>query len=323
MRLGVFSVLYSQLPFEQALDKFQGLGLDAVEIGCGNYPGDAHCKPAELLADDRRTKAFRQAVEDRGMIISALSQHGNPVHPDPEFRRKDRAVWQDTVRLAEALEVPVVVAFSGCPGDHEGARFPNWVTCAWPEDYPKILEWQWDEVVVPYWTEAAEFARTHGVTKIAFEMHPGFVVYNPETLLRLRSAVGPAIGANLDPSHLFWQGCDAVEVIKMLGREDAIFHFHAKDTSLDRRNVALNGVLDTKHYGRALDRSWTFRTVGYGQGERVWRDIVSALRAVDYDYVMSIEHEDLLLSIDEGLGKAVDLLKGLIFREEKPEMWWA
>jgi sugar phosphate isomerase/epimerase len=323
MRLGVFTVLYSRVPFEETLDKLGELGLDAVELGCGNYPGDAHCKPAELLADGQKAKALRKAVEDRGMIISALSQHDNPLHPDADFRARDRSVWEDTVRLAEALEVPVVNAFSGCPGDHAGAKFPNWVTCAWPPDYLEILEWQWNDVVVPYWIDAAEFARAHGVERIAFEMHPGFVVYNTETLLRLREAVGPAIGANLDPSHLFWQGCDAVEVIKALGQRDAIFHFHAKDTYLDRRNVALNGVLDTKHFDRVLDRSWNFRTVGFGQGERVWRDIVSALRAVGYDYVLSIEHEDLLLSVDEGLARAVDLLRGLVFREPRPEMWWA
>jgi sugar phosphate isomerase/epimerase len=323
MRLGVFSVLYSQLPFAQALDKIREMGADAVEVGTGNYPGDAHCKPEELLADESKARAFRRAVEERGMIISALSQHGNPVHPDPAFRERDRKVWDQTVRLAEVLEVPVVVAFSGCPGDHAGARHPNWVTCPWPDDFLEVLEWQWNEVVIPYWGEAVAFARSHGITRVAFEMHPGFVVYNPETLLRLRSAVGPEIGANLDPSHLFWQGIDIVEAIKALGREDAIFHFHAKDTYVDRRNVALNGVLDTKHYGQVLDRSWTFRTVGYGQGERTWRDIVSALRTVNYDYVMSIEHEDLLLSIDEGLQKAIDLLRAVIFREEKAEMWWA
>jgi sugar phosphate isomerase/epimerase len=221
------------------------------------------------------------------------------------------------------LEVPVVMAFSGCPGDHEGAKYPNWVTCPWPDDYLKILEWQWNDVVIPYWTEAAAFAEQHGVTKIAFEMHPGFVVYNPETLLKLREAVGPQIGANLDPSHLFWQGVDIVEAIKVLGREQAIFHVHAKDTYLDRGNVARNGVLDTKHYGQILDRSWSFRTVGYGQGEQTWRELVSALRAVDYDDVLSMEHEDLLFSIDEGLRKGVQLLQQLIPREGRTEIWWA
>ena len=323
MKLGVFTVLYRDLSFEQMLDKVVELGLDAVELGTGNYPGDAHCKPDELLADPAKAKAYRDAIESRGLMISGLSQHGNPLHPDEGFRERDRAVWEKTVRLAEVLEVPVVMAFSGCPGDHEGARYPNWVTCPWPDDYLKILEWQWNEVVIPYWTEATAFARSNGVTKIAFEMHPGFVVYNPETLLRLREAVGPDIGANLDPSHLFWQGIDIVEAVKLLGREDAIFHVHAKDTYVDRGNVARNGILDTKHYGQVLDRSWSFRTVGYGQGEKVWRDFISALRAVDYDFVLSMEHEDLLFSPDEGLRKGVELLQGLIPREGKTEIWWA
>jgi sugar phosphate isomerase/epimerase len=323
MKLGVFTVLFRDLPFEQMLDKVAELGLDAVELGTGNYPGDAHCKPDELLADTGKAKAFRQAIESRGLMISGLSQHGNPLHPDAGFRQQDRAVWEKTVRLAEVLEVPVVMAFSGCPGDHDGAKYPNWVTCPWPDDYSKILEWQWNDVVIPYWTEAAAFAERHGVAQIGFEMHPGFVVYNPETLLRLREAVGPQIGANLDPSHLFWQGIDIVEAVKLLGRERAIFHVHAKDTYIDRGNVARNGVLDTKHYGEILDRAWSFRSVGYGQGERTWREFVSALRAVDYDYVLSMEHEDLLFSSDEGLRKGVELLQRLIPREGRTEVWWA
>jgi sugar phosphate isomerase/epimerase len=323
MKLGVFTVLYRDLPFEQMLDKVVELGLDAVELGTGNYPGDAHCKPDELLADPQKAQAYKRAIESRGLQISGLSQHGNPVHPDAGFRERDRATWEKTVRLAEVLEVPVVMAFSGCPGDHEGAKYPNWVTCPWPDDYLKILEWQWNDVVIPYWTEAVSFAKSHGVERIAFEMHPGFVVYNPETLLKLREAVGPQIGANLDPSHLFWQGIDIVEAIKLLGREQAIFHVHAKDTAIDRGNVARNGVLDTKHYGEILDRSWTFRTVGYGQGEKVWRDFISALRAVGYDDVLSMEHEDLLLSVDEGLRKGVELLQNLILREGRTEIWWA
>jgi sugar phosphate isomerase/epimerase len=256
------------------------------------------------------------------MIISALSQHGNPLHPQREIAERAHETWRATVQLAERLEVPVVNAFSGCPGDSDGSRYPNWVTCPWPDDFLEILEWQWNEKVVPYWSAEAAFAQEHGV-KIGFEMHPGFVVYNTETLLRLREACGPAVGANLDPSHLFWQGMDPVEVIKVLGAEDAIVHLHAKDTQIDRRNTAINGVLDTKHYGRLLDRSWVFRTVGFGQGEKVWRDIVSALRAVGYDYVLSIEHEDGYMSIDEGLRRGVELLRSILITEPVGQMWWA
>jgi sugar phosphate isomerase/epimerase len=316
MKVGVFAVLYQSLPVEAALDKLAAMGAEAVEIGTGNYPGDGHCKPGELLADHDAARRFKDAVTSRGLTISALSQHGNPLHPDTGYARTAHDTWRATVRLAELLEIPVVCAFSGCPGDHDGARYPNWVTCPWPDDYLKILDWQWNEKVIPYWTEEARFAGEHGVN-IAFEMHPGFVVYNPESLMRLREACGPRAGANLDPSHLFWQGIDPVETIKQFGRERALFHVHAKDTYLDGANIARNGVLDTKHYGRVVDRSWVFRTVGYGQGEKTWRDIISALRAVNYDYVLSIEHEDSLMSTDEGLQKGIDLLKSITFRQRR------
>jgi sugar phosphate isomerase/epimerase len=322
MKLGVFTVPYGKLPFEEALDRIAALGVEAVEIGTGNYPGDAHCKPDDLLADHDVATRFRKSVESRGMIISALSQHGNPLHPDAGRARKDHDVWRKTVRLAELLEVPVVNAFSGCPGDGDGSQRPNWVTCPWPEDFLEILDWQWNQKVIPYWTEEAAHATEHGI-RIGFEMHPGFVVYNPETLLRLREACGESVGANLDPSHLFWQGIDATEAIRELGTAGAIFHMHAKDTWVDPHNTRRNGVLDTKRYERLLDRSWVFRTVGYGQGEKVWRDIVGALRAVGYDYVLSIEHEDGYMSIDEGLQKGVALLQAIMLKEQPAEMWWA
>jgi sugar phosphate isomerase/epimerase len=322
VKLGVFTVLYQDLPFEEALDKLAALGIEAVEIGTGNYPGSSHCEPDELLGDTAKLRAFTSAVESRGLVVSALSAHGNPLHPDVDFARSSHDTWRKTVRLASELGVPVVVGFSGCPGDGPEARYPNWVTCPWPEDYLNVLDWQWNERVLPYWRDEAAFAREHGV-RIALELHPGFVVYNPETMLRLREAAGPELGANLDPSHLFWQGIEPVEAIKTLAAAGALFHVHAKDTYLDRRNISVNGVLDTKHYGRVLERSWTFRTVGYGQGEHVWRDILSALRTVGYDEVLSIEHEDALLSLDEGLAKAVELLRRLIPREPPAEVWWA
>ena len=322
MKLGVLTVLYQQLPLTQALDRIQALGVEAVELGTGNYPGAHHCDPDELLQDRARARAFKSAIEDRGLVISALSQHGNPLHPDDTVASSAHETWRKTLRLAEWLEVAVVNGFSGCPGDHDGARQPNWVTCAWPTDYSEVLDWQWNERVIPYWTEEARVAAEHGVS-IGFEMHPGFVVYNPETLLRLREAAGPQVGANFDPSHLFWQSIDPLEAIKALGRSNAIFHVHAKDTYLDAGNIAVNGVLDTKPYDRFLERSWSFRTVGYGQPEKTWRDIVSTLRTVGYDDVLSIEHEDGLASIDEGLAKAVELLQRVLFGERAGSMWWA
>jgi sugar phosphate isomerase/epimerase len=323
LKLGVFTVLYQDLPFEEMLDKIVSLGLNAVELGTGTYPGNKHCNPDELLEDEGKLRQFKKALEKRNLIISGLSFHGNPLHPNKRFAKQSHEAWKKTVLLAEKIEVPVVNGFSGCPGDHDDAKFPNWVTCSWPPEYLEILDWQWEEVVIPYWKEEAEFAKSHGINQIAFEMHPGFVVYNPETLLKLRERVGPMIGANYDPSHLIWQGIDPVESIKVLGRENAIFHFHAKDTYLDTANIKINGVLDTKHYSKVLDRSWTFRTIGYGQSEKIWRDMISALRAIGYNHAISIEHEDLLTSVDEGLSKAIDLLQGILFKEEQSKMWWA
>jgi sugar phosphate isomerase/epimerase len=321
VKLGVLTVPYAGLPLGEALDRLTALGIEAVELGTGNYPGAAHCRPDELLGDVDRIKAFRREIESRGLVVSALSQHGNPLHPDADAARAAHEVWRSTVQLAEALEVPVVNAFSGCPGDRDGGRWPNWVTCAWPPDFLELLEWQWTEKVIPYWMDESEYAAERGI-RIGFEMHPGFVVYNPESLLRLRAACGDAVGANFDPSHLFWQGIDPVETIKLLGQQQAIHHVHAKDVAIDGAMTRRNGVLDVKHYSRVLERSWLFRTVGYGHGEKTWRDIVSALRATDYDYVVSIEHEDSLLSVDEGLRKAVEFLEPLIVKEERPEIWW-
>ena len=322
MKLGVFTVLFSGSPFEEALDRIAGAGVECVEIGTGSYPGDAHCKPDELLADDAKLRAFADAVTSRGLEISALSCHGNPLHPQREVADAAHDVYRRTVELAQRLGVERVNLFSGCPGDSDSARYPNWVTCAWPNEYGELLEWQWSTKVIPYWAEEAAFAADHGV-RLGFEMHPGFVVYNPATLLRLREACGPAVGANLDPSHLFWQGIDIESAIAVLGAAGAIHHTHAKDTAIHPRNAAVNGVLDTTPLAEVTRRSWIFRTVGYGHGELEWRRILSALRLAGYDDVLSIEHEDALLSIDEGFEKGVAFLRGVMPRDPAmTDAWW-
>jgi len=320
MKLGVFAVLFGQESLEGALDRIKAAGLDCVEIGTGGYPGKAHVAPEAILDNDADIERIRRAVADRGLEISALSCHGNPLHPNKAIAKQHHEDFVNTVKLAAKLGVDTVITFSGCPGDSDDAKYPNWATCAWPPDFLEIVEWQWREKVIPYWKEQSAFCKQYGV-RVAIEAHPGFVVYNAETALRLREQCGENIGVNFDPSHMFWQGMDPVEVIKVLG--DAIFHFHAKDTRVDPRNAALNGVLDTKPYADELGRSWIFRTVGYGHDENVWREIISTLRKVGYDGVISIEHEDSLMSVNEGFTKAVEFLKGLIIREKAGEMWWA
>ena len=323
MRLGVLSVILSNEPLDKVLKYLSGLGVTAVELGCGAYPGNAHCNTAELLADDSKVKDLKKMLEDNGIIISALSAHGNPVHPNKAEAKKFHEDFEAAVKTAAKLGVETVITFSGCPGDFDGAKYPNWVTCPWPPDFLDILEYQWNDVLIPYWKNTAEFAKNNGVKNIALEMHPGFCVYNPETLLKLRNAVdGVTIGANFDPSHLWWQGIDPVKAILDLGA--AVQHFHAKDVRIDKYNTAANGVLDTKHYTEEAARSWIFRSVGYGHDMQTWRDIASALRLVGYDHVMSIEHEDSIMTAAEGLEKAIDFLKKAVIFEPKPtSISWA
>lgn len=324
MKLGVLTVPLQGMPAEEAFAYLHSLGVQAVELGTGGYTNDNHLKPSVYLADDGKIEEMKALLKKYDLEISALSCHGNPVHPNKETAAAYHQVYVDTCRLAEKLGVETVVTFSGCPGDCETSQRPNWVTCSWPPEYAETLDWQWNQVLIPYWKEAVKVAQSHGVKKIAFEMHPGFCVYNPATLLRIRAAVGDIIGANFDPSHLIWQGMDPCACIREIGKAGALFHFHAKDTRIDPYNTPVNGVLDTQHYSDEIHRSWIFRSVGYGNDMRYWKDIVSNLRLVGYDYVMSIEHEDSLMSQNEGLTKAVSFLKEVMtFEDKMTDMWWA
>lgn len=319
MKLGVMNPIISNLSFEDALKYLSSLGVQTIEIGAGGYPGNAHLKPEELLPYPEKIAAYKKLVADYGLTISAVSCHGNPLHPQKAIAEKFDKEFRNAILIAEALGVDTVIGFSGCPGDCENSLYPNWVVCPWPTDNLKILKWQWEEKIIPYWTEVGAFAKAHGV-KIAFEMHPAFAVYNPETLLRLREAVGDVIGANFDPSHLFWQGIDPVEAIRAL--KGAIYHFHAKDTCINERNTAINGVLDTKSYGDIENRSWVFRTVGYGHGKEVWNRMVSMLKTTGYNGVLSIEHEDGLMTPKEGLEKAVAFLKEVLIFDDGGASGW-
>ncbi|RSK26187.1 sugar phosphate isomerase/epimerase [Bacillus sp. HMF5848] len=322
MKLGVFTVLFSQMSFEDMLDYVKNAGLDAVEIGTGCYPGNAHCPLDELLESEEKRTAYLEAVTSRGLTISAFSCHGNPLTPDKTFAEESDTVLRKTIKLASLLGVPVVNAFSGTPGDSEEAKQPNWPTVAWPTEYADILTWQWEHKLIPYWKEIGELATEHNV-KIGLELHGGFLVHTPYTMLKLREATCEAIGANLDPSHMWWQGIDPVAAIKILGDAGAIHHFHAKDTYIDQDNVNMYGLTDMQPYGALKTRAWSFRSVGCGHSVAEWNDMMSALRLYNYDYVVSIEHEDALMSIEEGFARAITNLKSVLIKETPGEMWWA
>ncbi|HEY8669217.1 MAG TPA: sugar phosphate isomerase/epimerase [Terriglobales bacterium] len=313
--IGVFDPAFPDLTLDQLVDKYANLGVEAAEIGTGGYPNDKHCPAQELLDDPAKLRAWRKKFDDHNIQIATLSCHGNPISPDRAVAERDRETFRRTVLLAEKLGVKVIVGFSGCPGGNPTDTNPNWITYRWPPEYAAALDWQWKERVVPYWKEAAKFARDHGVRRIALEMHPNFVVYNPLTLLKLRDAVGEEIGANNDLSHLFWQGCDPVEVIHLLGKQGAIFHAHMKDTVLYPDKVAKYGVLNFVFEKQDLKiASDAFRAVGYGHSASVWKSIVQAYMDVGYEGILSIENEDPILSGEVGVERALYVLKNV--REE-------
>ncbi len=321
MKLGVLTVPLGGMSLEEAAKYLSGLGVQALEIGAGGFPGKAHLDPEKLLGNKAAIDEVKKIIKDNGLEISVLSTHGNALHPNKEIAKQFHDDFENTVKLAHELEVDTVVTFSGCPGDCDESKHPNWVTCPWPEDFLEILDYQWNEKLIPYWQKEVEFTKKYGVDKIAFEMHPGFCVYNPTTLLKLREAVGPEIGANFDPSHLIWQGIDIPSAIRAL--KGAIYHFHAKDTKIYKPVADVKGVLDTNHYGDELNRSWIFRALGYGNDYAYWKDIISTLRLVGYEGAVSIEHEDSLMSSKEGLEKAITFLKECIINETPGEMFWA
>ncbi|MDR0426374.1 MAG: sugar phosphate isomerase/epimerase [Clostridiales bacterium] len=321
MKISVVSSVFGQMSLRESLAFLKSRGVGQLELGVGGYPGKAHADAQVLAKDADKRKALADTFGEAGMAISALAVHGNSVTPDKKAAAAFEADFRAAATLCGQLGVETLVTFSGCPGSDRDAKRPAWVTCSWPPEHADALAYQWEEVLIPYWRDACPRASDAGVGKIALEMHPGFCVYNPSTLLRLRAAAGPLIGANLDPSHLIWQGMDIVEVIREL--KGAIHYFHAKDTALDPRNVRVNGVLDNGHYADVGGRAWTFRTMGYGLSELEWKRIFSALRVAGYDGTVSIEHEDPLMSVTEGLTKAIEFVKGVIFVESPLEMFWA
>jgi sugar phosphate isomerase/epimerase len=296
------------------LDKFSSLGIEAAEIGAGGYTGTPQCPVPELLADPAKARAWKKRFEDRGIPIMAITCHANALHPDPAKGAAFTLQFRQAIQLAGILEVPTVVGFAGCPGGSPSDITPAWVTYTWPPDHGAALAWQWKERVIPYWRETVKFARDHGVRRIAIEMHPNFVVYNPRTLLRLREEVGEEIGANCDLSHLFWQQCDAVEVIRFLGKQGAIYHAHMKDTAFFPDNVDRFGVLNFASSFADKDGSELFRSVGYGHGVTLWKDVIAAYMEVGYDGMLSIENEDGLLSGEVGVTRSLAVLKNA--REE-------
>jgi len=321
MDVGVLTVALGGESLDDALAYLADQGVDAVELGCGGFVGDDHLPREEYLDDEDAQAELQALLDEHDLYVSALATHNNPLHPDEERAARADTELREAIELADQLGVDAVTTFSGLPAGSPAGEVPNWITAPWPNEHREAHEYQW-EVAEEYWSDLAEHAADHDVN-VGIEMHPNMLVYEPTGMLELRERTNEHVGANFDPSHLFWQGIDITEAIRFLGEEDAIHHFHAKDTKVYESNSRVKGVLDTEPYTEEPDRSWLFRSIGYGHGEEFWKDVVSTLRMIDYDGALSIEHEDSLTSPNEGLEKAIDVLQRSVFETTPGDAYWA
>lgn len=285
MRLAACSACLPHPDLPALLDYLQGHGIAALELGVGAYPGTRHAD-AHLLAKNASARLQLQAqCSSRDVQLMALACQGNPLHPRVEIASRHSADLYAALEAANALEVPVVVAFSGQPGT---GGVMNWPVMGWPQEYADEYERQWQEQLIPYWQAVAHRAQTLGV-RIALELHGGFAVHSPATLRRLREACGPAIGATVDPSHLWWQGINPAQAIALLGQ--AVLHVHLKDVCFRADRLVNAGLLDTTPHSRMAERAWYFGAPGEGHDAAQWQAILDALSALDYRGALCIEHE--------------------------------
>ena len=307
MKLGFVSDSLGALSFEAMLDNAVRMGVSGIEVNTCGWSTAPHFDLQTMLGDAAARTAFKAAFADRGLEIISLNANGNPLHPTDPAQSEG---LKDTIRVAGAMGIKTVCTMSGLPAGNAKDTMPNWVVSSWPPETQEILRYQWEEKLIPFWTEIVSLARENGVERIALEMHGNQCVYNVPSLHKLREAVGPVIGANLDPSHLFWMGADPLVAAEALG--DAIFHVHAKDAMLNPPVQATTSLLEN---GSLLDipaRSWSYVTLGYGHGADWWQKFCYRLTMAGYDGWLSIEHEDVLLNSLEGLEKSVEILQAVM-----------
>jgi sugar phosphate isomerase/epimerase len=307
LELGLYTDSLPDLGFEAVLDLAAEIGATGIEIATGGQSSAPHLRIDELLRDAGRRTAFAAAFERRGLRIAALNCSAWPMHP--VVGDEHVALIRSTIRLAGELGVRKLVSMSGSPGDGPKASTINFVWYPWPADALTLLDRQW-AAAIDLWQDLAAEATAAGVDRIALELHPLHLAYNVPTLQRLRDDVGPIIGANIDPSHLFWQQMDPLAVIRALG--PAIHHVHLKDTEIVPDQVAIAGVLDQRPFDDPTARAWVFRTAGSVHGPEFWSAFVAALQEVGYDDVLAIENEDASMPPEAAVREAARFMRSVL-----------
>ncbi|WP_424930724.1 sugar phosphate isomerase/epimerase family protein [Amaricoccus tamworthensis] len=307
MKLGFVSDSLGGMSLDDMLDDAARMGVSGIEVNTCGWSTAPHFDLQTMLTDATARTTFAKSFAERNLDIISLNANGNPLHPTDPAQGEG---LKDTIRVAGEMGIKTVCTMSGLPAGSASDTIPNWIVSSWPPETQEILRYQWDEQLIPFWTDIAELARENGVERIALELHGNQCVYNVPSLHKLREAVGPVIGANLDPSHLFWMGADPLVAAEALG--DAIYHVHAKDTLLNAPVQATTSLLENGSLMDIPARSWSYITLGFGHGEEWWRQFCYRLKMAGYDGWLSIEHEDVLLNSLEGLEKSVALLQSVM-----------
>lgn len=307
MKLGFVSDSLGGVTFEELIANAVQMSVSGIEINSGGWSTAPHFDLQAMLASGEKRKAYKQIFEDNNLQIISLNANGNPLHPTDT---KQGECLHDTIRIAGEMGIDTVCTMSGLPAGAFGDSMPNWIVSSWPPETQTILNYQWNDVLIPYWEKTVALAKECGVERIALELHGNQCVYNVPSLLKLRDAVGLIVGANLDPSHLFWMGADPLFAAEALG--DAIYHVHVKDAMLNEPVQATTSLLENGTLMNIAERSWSYVTLGYGHGEGWWRQFCYRLKMAGYDGWLSIEHEDVLLNSLEGLQKSVALMNNVM-----------
>lgn len=320
MKLSICTDVFGKIPFTEMLDKVKAYGLDAIELTTGGWGGCFFVPSAEeLLKDEAKLQAFKEEIDKRGLTISALNCSGNPLVNNPMGRAHSKTI-HDTAVLAGKLGVKTIVTMSGLPEAAPSDKTPNWITStiSWPDfegrNYMRdAVKYQW-EVATKWWKEYAQFAKDNGVEKIAIEEFPCQLVYNVRSLKKLVEVVGPELGSmigmNLDPSHLMIQGADPIAAARTLG--DKIFYIHGKDARIERGLADVDGLLENLPVDHSAERTWNYVAVGCGKDLQWWKEFFSVAHMMGYDGYVSLEMEDLTMSVEAGLRTSIDALKQTI-----------
>lgn len=309
MKLGLYTECFAQRPFEEMLEIASSMHVECLEIATGNWAKPAHMNLDAMLESADMRRSFLAAIEKKGLQLTSLNCAGNQLEPTAEGRRHAEVV-DKTFKLAGLLGIRKVVMMSGLPGGGPGSPYPVWVTNTWPHIFSEMLEYQWNEVAIPWWREASSRAAGYGVEKIAIENHPNNLVFNVSTIRRLREAVGEIIGLNLDPSHTFYLGGDPIVMAKQLAADGLIYHVHGKDTRIESDIAAAEGLMEIcDHMAAPKERPWNYVAVGYGHDQLWWKNFISALAMHGYKDEVSLEVGDLLMNDIDGIGKSARFLK--------------